>query len=215
MQFIIHQQILSMFHYHSIVKLLGKQNTSSFNWYLFFFDSWYERAREKAWKQYGGGFYITNQRKRVYPKQGLLGYKVLVDGFNNTFEVPEEQLRNKRSGRNFKSDENIRYAGFSEEEREKIIKRKAFIKDFALDERERAKQTVAANLQQTRRPPLVLLPPKETFDQNKQSVLVSERRSSSVLNLTSSTITKRMEDLPKTLYKKLPPIPSVVINEQE
>jgi hypothetical protein len=46
-------------------------------------------------------------------------------------------------------------------------------------------------------------------------VLVSERRSSSVLNLTSSTITKRMEDLPKTLYKKLPPIPSVVINEQE
>jgi len=35
---------------------------------------------------------------------------------------------------------------------------------------------------------------------------ISERRSSSVLNLTPSTI---------TLYKKLPPIPSVVINDQE
>jgi hypothetical protein len=132
-----------------------------------------------------------------------------------------------------KSDENIRYAGFSEEEREKIITMKLFIKDFALDERKRAKQIAAANLQQTRRPPLVLLPPKIILNQNKQSSLVSEsissssnmssiqrrsiseRHSSSVLNLTPSTITKRIEDPPKTLHKKLPPIPSVVINEQE
>jgi hypothetical protein len=133
----------------------------------------------------------------------------------------------------------------NEEEREKIIERKAFIKDFALDERKRAKQTAAANLQQKRRPPLVLLPSKKTFNQNKQSSLVSEsissssdissmqqssnsivpdlktfksipkRQSSLVLNSTPSSIIKKMEDLPKTLHTKLSPIPSVVINEQE
>ncbi|CAF5094083.1 unnamed protein product, partial [Rotaria socialis] len=43
---------------------------------------WYERAREKVWKKYGGRLlYNPSQAKRIYPTQGLLGYKVLIDGF--------------------------------------------------------------------------------------------------------------------------------------
>jgi hypothetical protein len=139
----------------------------------FFLNRWYERAREKAWKKYGGHFYSTSQTKRIYPKQGLLGYKVLIDGYNNTFEVPSEQLHSLRSAGTLKTDQNsTRYVGFSDEEREKIIKMKSFVKDFALDERKRAKQIAAINLQQSRRPPVVLA------EQNKRLTPVSENISS-------------------------------------
>ena len=107
--------------------------------------SWYERAREKAWKKFGGRFYTPSQTKRVYPAKGLLGYKVLIDGFNNEFEVPAEQLRNLRSSQGH------RYAGFSAEEREKMIKMKAYVKDYAMDDRTRNKHIVA-----TRRHPTYL-----------------------------------------------------------
>jgi len=135
--------------------------------------NWYERARERAWKKYGGRFYYISQTKRVYPKQGLLGYKVLIDGYNNTFEVPPEQLRNVRSSGTLKSDQNNRYIGFSDEEREKIIKTKAFVKEFALDDRKRAKQIAAANLQQSRRPPLVLSS-QSLIEHNKTLPQISE-----------------------------------------
>ncbi len=118
---------------------------------------WYERARERAWKKSGGRSLNTSPTKRVYPEQGLLGYKVLIDGYNNTFEVPPEQLRNVRSGSTFKSDQSDRYVGYTEEEREKIIQTKTFVKEFALDDRKRAKQIAAAHLQQSRRPPLGFL----------------------------------------------------------
>ncbi|CAF4735661.1 unnamed protein product [Rotaria sp. Silwood1] len=118
--------------------------------------SWYERARERAWKKYGGRFYTTTQTKRVYPETGLLGYKVLIDGYNNKFEIPIEQLRGAHSNNASKSDQFIRYIGFSDEEREKIIQTKAHMKQFALDERRRAKQIAVAHLQQSRRPPLLL-----------------------------------------------------------
>ncbi|CAF0836993.1 unnamed protein product [Rotaria sordida] len=118
--------------------------------------SWYERARERAWKKYGGCFYTPTQTKRVYPETGLLGYKVLIDGYNNKFEVPIEQLRGARSTILSKSDQFNRYIGFSDEEREKIIHMKAHMKQFALDERQRAKQIATQNLKQSRRPPLLL-----------------------------------------------------------
>ncbi|CAF3910026.1 unnamed protein product [Rotaria sordida] len=131
--------------------------------------NWYERAREKVWKKYGGHLYNTSQGKRIYPKQGLLGYKVLIDGFNNTFEVPLEQLRNVRSGGStIRSDQNDYYHILNDKEQEKINKMKIFIKNFALDERKRAKQIAAENLQQSRRPRLLLLP-QTKLNQNKSS----------------------------------------------
>ena len=49
---------------------------------------------------------------------------------------------------------------------------KSFVKDFALDERKRAKKIAAMNLQQSRRPPVVLA------EQNKRLASVSEKVSS-------------------------------------
>ncbi|CAF3696153.1 unnamed protein product [Rotaria sp. Silwood1] len=135
--------------------------------------NWYERAREKVWKKYGGRLYNTSQGKRIYPKQGLLGYKVLIDGFNNAFEVPLEQLRNVRSSGTIKTDQDDHYNVLNEEEQEKINKMKMFIKHFALDERKRAKQIAAENLQQSRRPPLLVLPQTKS-NQNKSSKKISK-----------------------------------------
>jgi len=134
--------------------------------------SWYERAREKVWKKHGGHFYSASQTKRIYPKQGLLGYKVLIDGYNNTFEVPPEQLRNIRSSGASQIDQIDRYIGYSEEEREKLIQMKKFVKQFALDDRKRAKQIAQANLQQSRRPPLLL--PSSSTEHKKHSMQNSE-----------------------------------------
>ena len=116
---------------------------------------WYECARERVWKKFGGHIYSQNPGKRFYAQKGLLGYKVLIDGYNNTFEVPPEQLRNIRSG-TLQGEKSDRYGYYSDEEREKLIQMKAFMKQMALDERRRAKQIAAINLQQTRRPPLLL-----------------------------------------------------------
>jgi hypothetical protein len=88
------------------------------------------------------------QTKRVYPEKGLLGYKVLIDGYNNTFEVPPEQLRNARSGGALRTG---RYIGFNDEEREKLIQTKAFMEQFTMDDRQRAKQTALIHLQQSHR----------------------------------------------------------------
>lgn len=143
-----------------------------------FFSSWYERAREKAWKKFGGRSYTTTQTKRIYPQEGLLGYKVLIDGYNNTFEVPAEQLRPIRSGNGAQADKADRYAGYSDEEREKIIHMKIFMKQFALDERRRAKQIAATNLQQSRRPPLLF---------NQTSVDIYKTPTAQVLEGVSSS----------------------------
>lgn len=163
---------------------------------LFAFYSWYERARERAWKKYGGRFHNLSQLKRVYPKKGLLGYKVLIDGYNNTFEVPPEQLRNIRSGATAKSNDSDRYIGYTDEEREKIIKTKAFVKDFALDERKRQKQIAAANLQQSRRPPMSLS--QLSNERRKQSLRDSENYLS---NSEGSMTFKRSQTLAPTDVK--------------
>lgn len=48
------------------------------------------------------------------------------------------------------NEKSHRYVGYSDEEREKIIRTKAAIKQLALDERQRAKQIAASNLQARR-----------------------------------------------------------------
>ena len=132
--------------------------------------------------------------KRVYPKKGLLGYKVLIDGYNNTFEVPPEQLRSIKSGGTLKSNDSDRYIGYTDEEREKIIKTKNYVKDFALDERKRAKQIAAANLQQSRRRPM--FPNQLSVEHRKQSTQNSDHIfSSSEGSLTSKRLTAFAPDI--------------------
>ncbi|CAF3792319.1 unnamed protein product [Adineta steineri] len=190
---------------------------------------WYERARENAWKKYGGRFYTPSQTRRVYPKQGLLGYKVLIDGYNNTFDIPEEQLRTVHSGKGYTSNAIDIYTGFSEDERKKIIETKLKVKDIALNDRKRVKQIATANNQQLRRPRL-LLPSKP----NKQSTLisnttysssstsmnqkqsVSENDSSSTMDsiLSKHKSNENLKLSTKKTHKKLPSISSVIINEE-
>lgn len=127
--------------------------------------------------------------KRVYPKKGLLGYKVLIDGYNNTFEVPTEQLRSIKSGGTAKSNDTDRYIGFTHEEREKIIQTKNYVKDFALDERKRAKQIAAVNLQQSRRRPIFLnqlsVEHRKPSTQNSDRILSSSDHSFGSKRLTA------------------------------
>jgi len=159
----------------------------------FNYSSWYERAREKAWKKFGGRFYTPTQTKRVYPKQGLLGYKVLIDGYNNTFEVPSDQLHRVRSSGITRSDKTDLYVGYSDEEREKIIQMKTFIKQFALDERQRAKQIAATHLQQSRRPPLLSRRTSTDISRHRTSTDVSRHRTSTdIPKQQTATITKQI-----------------------
>lgn len=80
--------------------------------------------------------------------------------------MPPEQLQNVRSSGTAKTNRDSRYSNFSDEEQEKINKMKSFIKHFALDERKRAKQLAAENLQQSRRPPVVVSPTRLTKDKS-------------------------------------------------
>ncbi|CAF3340496.1 unnamed protein product [Rotaria socialis] len=163
--------------------------------------SWYERAREKVWKRTGGHLFTASPAKRIYPVTGLLGYKVLIDGYNNKFEVPVEQLRGARYSGTNKSDHFDHYVGFSDEERQKIIQTKAYIKQFALDERRRAKQIARARLQQARQTPTSL--PRTSADlQKHRTITISEDVSSSselfmgqYLASFSATNTKAMKPI--------------------
>ncbi|CAF2245234.1 unnamed protein product [Rotaria magnacalcarata] len=139
--------------------------------------NWYERAREKVWKRTGGRLFTASPAKRVYPVTGLLGYKILIDGYNNKFEVPVEQLRGARYSGTNKSDHFDHYVGLSDEERQKIIETKAYMKQFALDERRRAKQIAQARLQQARQTPTSLPHPSADL-QKHRTTTISEDASS-------------------------------------
>ncbi|CAF0832820.1 unnamed protein product [Adineta ricciae] len=126
--------------------------------------SWCERAREKTWKRFGGQF-STPQTKRVYPEAGLLGYKVLIDGYNNTFEVPPEQLQLPHSRNASQPDVST---GFSEEDREKILRTKNFMQSFHSDDRRRFKQIIASHhIGQSS----ISLPSDIIFNNRKNSVM--------------------------------------------
>lgn len=148
----------------------------------------------------------------MYPQNGLLGYKVLIDGYNNTFEVPPEQLRNVRSGA-VQGEKSDRYAFYSDEEREKLIRMKAFMKQMALDERRRAKQIAAINLQQNRRPPLFLSQTSVNTNKNamKNTTKFLEDMSSSSELLNSQVASS----LVVTDIKAVNPIPEVQISSDD
>ena len=111
-----------------------------------------------------------------------MGYKVLIDGYNNTFDVPAEQLRGARSTATPAGDLDLRHVGFSEEERAKILQMKSFVKYAALDDRTRAKQIAAANLQQARRPPMLISHPSN--ESQKQSGSSSDATSQCPTNVS-------------------------------
>lgn len=98
--------------------------------------SWYERARERVWKKYGS-CHGTAVSKRVYPQHGLLGYKVLIDGFNNTFSAPPNQGRGIHSGNAGQGNQPLSYGNFSEKERRKFQQMKIIMKRVVLEERRR------------------------------------------------------------------------------
>ena len=135
--------------------------------------SWCERAKEKTWKRFGGQF-STPQTKRVYPETGLLGYKVLIDGYNNTFEVPPEQFRSPHSRSASRPDIST---GFSEEDREKILRTKNFMQSFQSDDRRRFKQLIASHhIGQSSIP----LSSDIIFNNRKHSVMIPHPPSSNV-----------------------------------
>lgn len=155
---------------------------------MFFFSrSWYERAREKAWKKYGGRFCTTSNVKRVFPETGLLGYKVLIDGYNNKFEVPSEQLRGPHQNDTISVDHGDLYAGFTNEERDKIIQMKAHIKQFALDERRRAKQGTPAHYSQAHRTQKLPQKLNNTNNQPAKKILATAAKTAAAMQAFEAT----------------------------
>ena len=94
--------------------------------------------------------------KRAYRSKGLLGYKVLIDGFNNTFDAPNEPMHRIASGRKSQLDQTDRCIGFADEERAKILEMQASMKQFRADEQQLlTPHTGTSSLQKTRHPPLL------------------------------------------------------------
>lgn len=149
-----------------------------------FISSWYERAREKAWKKYGGRFYNPGQSKRVFPKTGLLGYKVLIDGCNHNFEVPTEQSRNAKKT---SEQDDFRYSLYTSEERMRIHQVRNAIKESSIDDRTRAKQVALLNLKKSRRPPNFFSRRTSESDKSRtQSVSENNEQTTTNSNETSS-----------------------------
>lgn len=118
-----------------------------------------------------------------------MGYKVLVDGYNHTFEAPPTQGRPVRSGSSTRSNQAFAYGAFSNEERTQITQMKSSMKQYVMDERQRAKQLAAAQLQQLRRPPN-LLPRSSSSGANKPTPIATvswaRRQQESSFSMTPS-----------------------------
>ena len=173
---IAHLPITSVSPCRSTAKWSGRMIGRRGDERLRLFSSWYERAREKAWKKFGGRFFLPHT-KRVYPKEGLLGYKVLVDGYNHVFEAPPTQARATRSGSSTRPNQEFAYGAFSEDERAQNIRIKSSMKQYVMDERQRAKQIAAATLKQLRRPPKLLPRPSPTVQKSSAPMKVQSIRS--------------------------------------
>jgi hypothetical protein len=120
-----------------------------------FLSRWYERARVAVWKKHGVYIDSSVQIKRDYQSKGLLGYKVFIDGFNNTFDASHESTGSVASGRKSQTDQSDRYSGYTDDEREQILKMKVYMKQFGANEQQRTKSTVSINVQKSRNPPLL------------------------------------------------------------
>ena len=142
------------------------------------------------WKKYGGRCSTVKRTKRIYPRQGLLGYKVLIDGYNNTFEMPVERDQPVR----LRSDPGGVNAGFGPEEREKIIEMDQLMRQYVLDDDRRTKQTISARYQRWRRPDLSSSRKSQRF--NEQPVVETRPAlhssvASTVLNKDSSRMKQK------------------------
>ncbi|CAF4723350.1 unnamed protein product [Rotaria sp. Silwood1] len=116
---------------------------------------WYERAQERVWKKYGVYIHSSTEIKRFYQSQGLLGYKVMIDGFNNTFDASNVPICSVTSSRQSKLEQADRCSGYTDEEREKIVKMKTYMKEFGATKRQQAKPPAVNNLQKLRHPPFL------------------------------------------------------------
>ncbi|CAF4686041.1 unnamed protein product, partial [Rotaria sp. Silwood1] len=165
--------------------------------HLFFFSlpryckiiRWCERARERVWKKYGVQNDSSVDIKRTYQSKGLLGYKVLIDGFNNTFDASDESMCPVASSRKWQRDQTNRSGDCTNEECEKILKIKAHMEQFVADEQQRTKSTAAINPRKSQHLPLLaqhgLLGAKTqpiNFASTNSSVILEDIVSSSELS---------------------------------
>ncbi|CAF1102494.1 unnamed protein product [Rotaria sordida] len=116
---------------------------------------WYERAQERVWKKYGVHIHNSIEIKRSFQSKGLLGYKVMIDGFNNTFDASNEPICSVTSSRKSKLDQTDRYSDYIDEENEKIHKMKAYMEGFGAVERQRTKPPAVNNLRKLRHIPFL------------------------------------------------------------
>src|SRR5262249_53769859 len=70
--------------------------------------------------------------------------------FNNTFDASNEPIRCVPSNRKSQIDQTRRFIGYTDEEREKLIKMEAYMKQFGADERQWTKHAATINLQKSR-----------------------------------------------------------------
>ena len=111
---------------------------------------WCERARERAWKKYGAHLGSSIEIKRAYKSKGLLGYPILIDGVNHTFDASNEPMYRMASGRKSQIDEPDRHIDYTDEKSRGIHKVEASIKSFGGGERRPTQHAANIDLQKTR-----------------------------------------------------------------
>ena len=162
---------------------------------------WYERARERVWKKYGAQINNSIEIKRAYESKGLLGYKVWIDGFNNTFDASNEPIYRVASGRKSQIDQ---------EEREKILKMEASLENFSVDEQQLPTPPAAIiSLQETRHRPILVQ--RGLMGEKLQAIdlastissVVIHEASNSSLDLSSTEDSTSVTDLTYPILKSI------------
>lgn len=120
-----------------------------------FLSRWYDRARERVWKKHGAPLDHSIEIKRSVQSRGLLGYRVLIDGFNNTFDPSVVSNSSEASRSQANIEELIRYNTYSNEERENMLKTKVYMKQFLASHPRRAKTVANSFGRRSRNTPLL------------------------------------------------------------
>jgi hypothetical protein len=104
----------------------------------------------------------------------------LIDGYNHTFEAPVVQMPD------IPYESRLTNNKIDDDEQKKITDMKLFMKQYVLDDRQRAKQQAAVQLQQARRPPMLLRSTvrnkQQRFQLIDQTAYRSHRRDTSALS---------------------------------
>lgn len=153
--------------------------------YIYFLPRWYERARERVRRKYGVNIDRSLDIKRAYQSNGLLGHKVWIDGFNNNFDASNESIYPTNSDKICKSDQTNRYSSYTNEEHEKILKIKTYMKQFGSDKNQRVKIASTSDHQKQQHPSL--LAQHSLFGTKIKSISFTHKDSSEALeNIVSS-----------------------------